>query len=470
VELVSRHPEEETGFRLRVAGGEREGLERAARTPGTTLGVRRLFFNTPARERFMRAGREEMMEIARVVTRYAASRHEIGFRLVRDGEEALNLAPEESLEARWRSLYGSDVTRSLVGVDIVEEGVRVRGAVSAPQSSRGNAAEMHLFVNGRMVTDRGLSGAILAAYHGLLSPRRYPRAILLLELPSEQVDVNVHPAKKEVRLARRQAVQDAVRHGVARALSRHLVPGTAAMPALETRSSYASGASTAGREDSRGETAGRLGAPPPAEAALFEQDGMPPATAAGAARVAEGFPLQLDGTFILLADADSLHLYDQHAAHERILFEDAMRRLEARRGEAQELLIPTVLTLTPDEEEGLAILGPSLEALGFSIAPFGARTIAVSSHPSVLRRWDGGAALRQMLADGAAGGGAGDHQVASTYACRSAVKAGDALTRAEMLALVAALRRAREPQYCPHGRPTRLTITASELRRRFRRE
>jgi len=485
VEIVSRHAADGTGFRLRIVGGARESFEPAPRTTGTTITVRRLFFNTPARERFMHGAREEAMEVARVVTRYAAARPGLAIRYLKDGGPALTLAADRDHESRWRLLYGADVVFHLVPLDWIEHGVRVGGAVSDPDHSRGNASEIQLFVNGRLVADRGITGALLAGYHGLLPARRYPRAIVMLELAPELVDVNVHPAKREVRFARRDVVQDAVRHAASRALVARLDP----------RGAMDRGGGAAG---ARAPLAAATGAPlaplrehpahgyaddwfgkgsegavsPPGAALSPDPSGAPPGatSARGEDAASSGLPAQIDRTFILFADADGLRLYDQHTAHERILFEDALRRIEVRRGEAQELLIPTVLTLTPEEEAGLALIGDALAALGYSISPFGERTVLVSAHPSSLRRWDGGAALRRMLATGAADGASGARAVAATYACRHAIMAGETLTRGEMLALVTSLRRAAEPELCPHGRPTTLTITARELRHRFRRE
>lgn len=472
------------GAEIRVRGGEAGEVRPAGVAPGTTVEVRDLFFNVPARRKFLRDGPGELRPAIEALTRLALGAPGVAFRMVHERRLVLETGAARDERERIADLFGREVARDLVPVAGVRGAARLRGFAALPHRTRGDSTLQLVCLNGRPIRDRLVTGAIKEAYHGFLMTRRHPIVFLSLDVEPEAVDVNVHPAKLEVRFREPREVFALVRGAIAEALGSrkeapalrvrerapaYLAAGSAAprrwfplpagappLPVLAPgRSSTA--APVPGRPSTAGPAPARLSAPGPKEAAPSEH-------------------LQLASGYLVVATADGFEVIDPHALHERILYEEWKARLAAGAVEVQQLLLPIVVELSALEEARLERRAPELAALGLAVEPFGRGAAAIQAIPAVLgpRERDWGAILRGLLAtedDGATGPSRDDilDALTATIACKAAVKLGERLSREEVAALLARREAAQRSHLCPHGRPTALRFTASDLERQFKR-
>jgi DNA mismatch repair protein MutL len=471
-ELETATAAEPVGTRIAAAGGAVTALEDRVRQPGTTVTVRALFFNTPARRKFLRSTRSEVRACTEAVTTLALARPDLALTLLADGRSVVEALPAGSLADRAAQLFGERLAATLLPVDSASERVRVTGLIQRPAEAAASGRVAYLFVNGRPFRDPFLVRAAERGYRATVPAGVRPSLVLRLEVAAADVDVNVHPAKLEVRFRDRYAVEAAVEAAVHEALG----PLAASAP-------YAAGASLPWEHRAVGPAPG-AGAPlrdlfgaggPGDEAARESDEGAPLEAAEGAEapRSPAEFRVvaQLHQTYLLVEAADGLLIVDQHSAHERILYERAMRTLTEGAAGGQKLLFPLTVTLAPDELEAVESHGDLLERLGYEVEPFGGSALIVHATPAPHPRFDAERCLREVVADLAGGRFGGLHnrveRFASTFACRAAIKAGQPLTTAEMNELVQRLMAAELPAHDVHGRPTIVQLPLLELHRRF---
>ncbi|MDA1081436.1 MAG: DNA mismatch repair endonuclease MutL [Gemmatimonadetes bacterium] len=484
--------------RVRVVGGKRELVDTVARRRGTTVTVESLFFNTPARHKFMKGVRSEWRAIQDTLTSAALARRDVRLSATHNGREVMALAPATSLRDRVSAIWGA-AADSMVDVDDVSGPFRVSGLVERPADVGLASRRVFLSVNGRAVRDGGIVRAAEAAYRSTIPSGVRPTILLELTVPVQDVDVNVHPAKAEVRFRDRWTVERAVERAVRHALG----TGAGETFAFTTRGAVSSAAPHIDIEALRGGTADspplfraepgaethgagsnddspRGGAPATAPTAGF---GASDDVGASAVRSSSAAPeaaasdvvvprlIQLRRTWMMFESGDAIVLIDQHSAHERVLFERFMLGMAGGNVASQALLFPLTLHLSPSEFEAFDAHRDLFTRLGFEAEPFGGLAIAVHAVPSPHARFDAERCLRETLAtlagDRSASTLARHERLAATVACKGAVKAGDVLATDEMRALYVALARTTLPAHDVHGRSTIVQLTWDELERRF---
>jgi len=454
------------GTVVRAAAGAIADVADTARRRGTTVGVGRLFFNAPARRKFLRGARSEWRSIVESVTSLALVRRDVRFTLSHDGKQVFAVPGAVSLRERIAAIHGSAAAARLVDVDDVAGSIHVAGQVERPSEVGTAGRRVHLAINGRAVRDAGIVRAAEAAYRSTIPAGVRPTLYLELTVAANDVDVNVHPAKAEVRFRDRWHVERVVEMAVRRAL------GT-----MES-----------------GATLGRVlwPAPAPFTSPMVDVEVLRPraelddgifaesqigdaAEPAGAQQTAPEIDvpplLQLRRTYMMFERDDGVVLIDQHSAHERVLFERFMRALECGETPAQRLLFPLTLHLGPAEGDAFDAHRELFERLGFEVEGFGGHTLIVRSVPMPHARFDAERCLRETLAsltgDRDASAAPKHQRLAATVACKAAIKAGDTMSPAEMRALFAALASTQLPAHDVHGRSTVVHLSWDELERRF---
>jgi DNA mismatch repair protein MutL len=453
------------GTRVRVAAGRIQGVEDCARQAGTTVVVRSLFLNVPARAKFLRSAGVETRAVADAVVGLALSHLSTAFVLVSNGRTLLELPAASDLTTRVAALWGDETAARLVPVLYAVDGIDVRGLVERPDASLSGPRRVHLFVGGRPFRDRAVLAAAERGYRTTVPWGARPSILLYLGVPTGDVDVNVHPTKAEVRFRQPAALEAAVEAAVREALG-----------CLES-------AATIGRGVAPAQL--RPAAPAPAvsggdgQLQFFvpaAEPGSGAGAAAGAAPAAADPAVrlwQLHDTYILAETRSGMLIIDQHSAHERVLFQALMRGFEQGGAPSQRLLFPLTMRLSPAEYSVVEDLGPLFGQAGFEIEPFGGRTVIVHAAPAPHPYFDAARCLREMIAELAAGSaltraaGNQHERIAMTFACKGAIKAGQALSPAEMRELFERLFDTDLPYHDVHGRPTIVRLPLEELERRF---
>jgi DNA mismatch repair protein MutL len=458
------------GTRVTTSGGETPNVSDAARRRGTSVTVERLFYNTPARQRFLRSARSEWRGIVDVLTSLALTRRDVRVTATHDGRAALGLPPAPSLRARVGALWGAAFAERLVDVDDVSGPVRVTGLIERPADVGTASRRLFLSVNGRAIRDPGLVRAAEAAYRSTIPAGVRPTLLLELTVPHDSLDVNVHPAKVEVRFRDRWPTERAVEHAVRRALGTGASAATlggragAWPPAFDA-------APAVDREVLRPSAVDDAQATPLAPQATATLDAPDSAASRDPEPVSVPPLLQLRRTYITFEHDDGIVLIDQHSAHERVLFERFLRTLERGEAPSQRLLFPITLHLGPAEGDAFDEHRPLFERLGFEIEGFGGHTLIVSAVPMPHPRFDAPRCLRDTLAaltgDRSPSAASRHERLAATLACKAAIKAGDPLSPDEMRALYTALARTTLPAHDVHGRSTIVQLSWDELERRF---
>jgi DNA mismatch repair protein MutL len=465
--LTSRPAAAEAAAFVAIEGGMTTDRGTAARAPGTTVEVADLFFNTPARRKFLTSPTGELRAALRLLEAYALAYPQTGFRLVVDGKERLqwSAVPGSGLTARRdraAALWGARHATQLLEVESEREGVKVEALLGLPEHARATREGQIYIANGRWIQSPMLGAALRQAYGNLLPPGRFPAVTLWLTVPSARLDVNVHPTKREVRFADEERVFSLVSAACARPLSQIAPPFTVVAGGAREVGAYPAWAERV-REGPPEQTYLGLDLPrSPAQA--------PPA--AGPATGAEPELWQLHQTYVLAPVRGGLVIIDQHAAHERILYEEALARLQGEHGVAQQLLFPTLVDLTNDQFELLLELGPYLKQLGWDLSLLGPPTVVIQGVPSGLRHERPGQLLQDVLDGMNEGTGRApdedlSHRLAASWACHAATRAGDPLGQEEMRSLVDRLFATSRPHGDPHGRVTFVRLDLDELHRRF---
>jgi len=472
----------EGGVRVRIEGGRLVGAEPTAQPRGTTVRVEALFYNAPARRKFLRAPATEAAHIQEVVARLAAAHPAISFRVTSSDREQLHWPAGAGLADRVAQILGAAEAAALLPIEDGEGPLRAVGLASAPSLHRASPRDEHLYVNARPVRDRRLLHAVHQAYATLLPRGRFPVLFLFLDLPPDEVDVNVHPAKSEVRFHSPGAVHDLV----VRALRRTHVAGrpfttVAPGPAVHgaarrdlcepvpPREWMAPAAPGAGPP--RVDPAVGAGEAPPTPRAS-EREPAPEQVVL----IAPGIEVlgQFRDTYILAAAPDGLVILDQHAAHERVLYEALLAAAAAARVERQRLLFPSILEVPAPRLAAFERAQDLLADLGFVIAPFGAGALRVEEVPASVPAAAAEALIRDLLAELPADDRTNclddlRHRIAALSACHAAVRAGEALPAESMQRIIRDLGRVVSPMTCPHGRPTLLRLPLDRIEREFRR-
>lgn len=495
------------GIELRVEAGLVVAEREAGAPEGTAVEVADLFFNLPARRKFLKADAAESAQVSRLVAQLALAYPEVGFRLTSAGRPVLHCPPVGDLRSRFYQLYGD--RPDLVEVRKEVAGLRLTGFVAALGDHGPVRGAQNLFVNRRIVRDRTLAHAIGAAYAVATIKERSPEAHLFLELPADRVDVNVHPTKAEVRFLEPSLVHEVLRRAVGEAIGAGRPPELSLRPDVPAAPATGPVPVAPALQGALDAWAGRGGWPSrpdpavqPAAAAIPAADrpwtgAQPPAGSragmggasattgtrevghvdrhAAIAAVRPMVPLgQFRDTYIIAVDAEGLCIVDQHVAHERVLFEQIVEQLTTGPLASQRLLQPVVLELAPAERAALRIHRADLDRLGFEVEEFGGRAVRIGAVPALLGVEQAAAAVKALAddlegLDRGTGVGEALRRLAATMACHAAVKANQPLTREMMTYLLQELRRTAYSSVCPHGRPVVLRITRREIEKNFQR-
>jgi DNA mismatch repair protein MutL len=468
----------QSGTEIRVNGGAVSSVSEVGVPEGTRVEVSDLFYNLPARRKFLKADGAESAQVSRIVTQLALANPQIGFTLTSAGRTVIQCPPAVSLRDRLYQLYGE--RSDLVEVRKEAGGLRLSGYIAALAEQGPTRGPQNVFINRRIVKDRTIAHAIIDAYSTASIKERSPEVHLFIEMPADAVDVNVHPTKAEVRFREQSLVHEVVRRGLMDALGQGGVPQLQLRPAIlgvpapttptlpnvlsgvypsrwrpETVAPVASGFSRTNPEP--------LDPPAPLEP-LERQASIKPMIALG----------QFRDTFIIAIDDEGVAIIDQHVAHERVLFERVMERLSGGRLESQGLLVPLVLEVSASDHQSLVGRAAELERFGYEVEPFGPAAIKVTAVPALL---DAGDSARALLAlahdlDGLDRGAdvqAAMQRIAATTACHAAVKANYPLSYEKMSHILEELRATAYSTVCPHGRPVMLRLTRREIEKNFER-
>jgi DNA mismatch repair protein MutL len=520
----SRTAEADSGVELEVVGGQPRPVVPVGCPVGTTIEVRNLFFNTPVRQKFLRSAQTEMGHATEAVVRLALAHPQIHFTLTHGGRLVYDLPPVDELRRRVAAFFGDDLADGLIEIESTSDGVHLSGYVANPMHSRSHARMQYLLLNGRPIRDRSLQHALVEAYRGLLLTGRQPICFLRLEMPAELVDVNVHPTKQEVRF------QDAGRLysqllGTLRTkfLTTDLTARGTSPTGFHPPEEGAVGEATSGTsqlvqwaKEELGRQIERAGpSSVPARFAPCEDDtarsdacednrvcdplqlhridvpdfrpfesGRPRDAAVvprgqGGDAVAPPVSdrpnaLQVHNRYLVVETPQGIEVIDQHALHERILYEELRERVLGGAIELQKLLVPEPVDLTATEAAAVLERSQLLARLGVEVQPFGGETVLVLSYPALLANLSPADVLRELVEKLLAGGKEPEARdvlddLLHTIACKAAVKFGDRLSAEEIDALLARRHLAQDQHHCPHGRPTALVFTREELDRQFKR-
>ncbi len=458
VVLTTRTSQAESGRRAEFLWGER-AYDRGQGCPvGTTIDVSDLFGNLPVRRKFLRSKSAETSRIQELVGRYALAYPAVAFQLEADGRRLLSTSGSNRPREALLAVYGAEIAEGMLEVAAEEPDGRLHGFISAPNLHRSNRTYMSFFVNRRWVQSRMLSFALEEAYHGLLAERRYPVAAIHITMPYENVDVNTHPTKREVRFHQEGKVFSLLQRAVRATLMAESPVPPLHVPSEGTNRAFSPPAANASFFPGTaftGQPREPLGGPPDAAA---PRQTAPPLKVVG----------QVKLTYIVAEGPDGMFLVDQHAAHERVLFDQIRGQTEVEQA-GERLLDPVMVDLSPAQLETLQQHSGQLVRYGFDLEPFGADGYLVRAVPTILTGQEPGQALLNVL-DMVTVEGLMRRQedvLAASIACHSAIRAGKALTESEMSALLQQLEATDNPHTCPHGRPTMLHFSSVHMEREF---
>lgn len=457
--LISRPHSVETAARVQADAGHSSNVEAIGAPPGTSVRVDDLFYNIPARRKFLKSEMTERRQISQLVARYALAYPGVHFSLEIEGRLGLYTSGRGDRREVLAALYDASLARRMIDVDAANEEIIVSGFISPMDLTRRSRSELTFFVNGRWVQDPALAAAVMQAYHGMLMVGRFPIAVLFIQLPLDMVDVNVHPTKAEVRFADRDKVFSAVQRAIRRALLAH-----SPLPALEPVQPGLAWRPMPAPAPVGGEQQSDTGEEAPVESQISIQPGLPGSSVPLLRLVG-----QVGSAYLVAEGPDGLYLIDQHAAHERILYE----RFQSQQGKptSQVLLEPVTVVLPAAQAELFDDQLKVLIELGFEIEPFGPQTYRIRAIPSLLLGSDPEASLRAVVEDFEEDETPLEKEIQAKLVARIckrvAVKAGQLLSVEEQHALLRDLEACAAPRTCPHGRPTMIHLSIDLLERQF---
>ncbi len=515
--IVSRRRDTDEAHEIRAAGDRIEPLSAAAGPPGTSIEIRELFFNVPARQKFLRTAQTEMGHISEQVARIALVHPEVEFRVTHNGRVVHHLRATDQMRGRIADFFGRELAENLLSLSRSERGLTISGLAGLPADSRSSQKWQYIFLNGRYIRDRFISHAVREAYRGLMDPSRYPVIFLALTVNPDTVDVNVHPTKIEVRWRDSNIIYSQVlsclRDRFLNAdLTANLKMGPSPADTPDKEEGESEEAAEARRREIResiadffkratpiigpgsspdaspsfggspriGPSAGfshRSFAPsfPPVQATgSFIPEQTLPAYSVKPEAPAAGQAIQIHNTYLVAETGEGVVIIDQHALHERILFEQLSEQFSRGPLEAQRLLIPETVEVSPDQIAVIEEHEETLERLGFELSPYGPGTLAIHAAPTLLkeeRMADFARDMLDRLADQSNPTSTEQiiNDLLSMMACKAAVKAGDRLTAEEITALMVKRHLVDRGSNCPHGRPTSLRLSIDDLEKQFKR-
>jgi len=469
VEIVTKTKEDMAGTKITVHGGKLVGINETGAPDGTAVSVEELFYNTPARKKYLKSDGTELAHIIDVVTRNTLGHNDVSFTLLHNGNEVLR-SPASELQDTVLHIYGQEIARAIVPVDFTSRFAHISGFVSKPEITRGSIDSQSFFINNRSVTSRALGFALREGYGTLIPKGRFPVAVIKISIDTKEVDVNVHPTKNQVRLSHEREVSEAVAEAVRISLSgRDLAPSVKRTQSLlyeQDQKSQAQSQELLREEESvfrypAKDTERRLRRTERYIADKASETDVPQVKILG----------QVDNVYVIAETKDGMMIIDQHAAHERILFEQVRN---GKRADSQELIIPLNLKLDSRERALMRESIPYLEEFGFRISEFGPDSFAVTAVPNVLGKLEDPDLIHDIMADILSEGKIKDEtgifeRVTKSIACRGAIKAGADCSSDQMESLVRQLFATGNPYTCPHGRPTMVSFNRQELDKLFRR-
>jgi len=446
VEILTQTSSETIGSYLHLRKGEVVRRESRARPQGTTVTVRRLFRYFPARLKFLKSVNTENSHIAHLVSQYALAFPEVKFSLVLDKRPSLRTTGNGDLREVVGEIYGSEVAQRMLRVDQKDALAEVGGLTSPPSLARSNRNYLSFFVNRRWVRSPLLTRAIEESYRGLLMDGQHPIAVINISLPTQELDVNIHPAKAQIKFCHEQAVFSSARKAVEEALARTPIASSKAVPF-----SVSSGQWQSPRMIMDNEPAFVVAQLPTMELPVLRVLG------------------QLANTYIIAEGPNGLYLIDQHAAHERILYDRISAQWAQKEVEVQGLLQPITIELSPREEETLRASKEFLVEFGFTIEPFGNRSYVIRAIPALMARVNIIEIISALLDNLASKEGPNpwEEKIAQSLACHGAIRAGQQLSNEEMRELIKQLEQTKQPRACPHGRPTMIHLSSHQLEKEF---
>lgn len=468
------------GTQANVEAGQIKSIKETGAPEGTSITVRELFYNVPARRKFLKSKSSETKQIIDRITTFALAFPRITFKLKVDNREIINLPKTEELKERIGDIFGSQIYDQMLELNVDYDFLQIKGFLGKPEIARPNRAEVYLFVNQRNIFSKSLYHAILSGYKDLLAKGQFPWAVVYINLPPDLLDVNVHPTKREVRFSNEKQMYELVFSAVHKTLNTGLVipvysdirekglttdvetHGHASQKIRERPLEY----STSGEKISSlqheflTEVYKEMKTAPAGEKKIEKES------------FASANLWQLSNMYILAQVKGDLVVMDQHAAHERILYETALKNLTAEQASTQHLLFPIVTELSPKEFMTFEENQEHIKKLGFELKPFGGKSVLISGVPPLPKIQSGENFLKEILIDleeRIKAGGDKIKSIAQSFACKGAIKAGEKLSLEEMNSLFDQLFATKEPYSCPHGRPTLIRIPVEELNKRFER-
>ncbi len=462
--LTTRRITDESSIQIEVDGGSMSHPKPVAGNAGTKVEIKRLFFNTPARRKFLKSSRAETARVSEVVKRLASSYSDIGFTLISGGHTLLEYPPVSQKE-RLVSIFGTELDGEMIEINGSAEGMRLWGLVGTPDTARPTSRHIRVHINGRSIQDSSITHALKEAYRGFIQPKRWPTAALFVEIEPGLVDVNVHPQKNEVRFRNKDLIWRLVNKTIASVLLKgEFIPaykpgegsGMSTTSKMGQQAEFGSGVPFGFQEVLQPvEERIKMESPLPT---LLHSDGV----------------LQVHKCFLVTQDAEGILIIDQHALHERLMFEEFMQRLSKGNLESQRLLVPESVDVDAGQLEALEEQSDLFQKLGIDLSVAGATSILVHALPTLLvsRRVDGSVFIRELLDKL----GANDFpsseeealaEIVDMMSCKAAVKAGDYLSTRELDDLLKKREEIERSGSCPHGRPTTMRLSIEELEKRF---
>ena len=508
VTVVSRTDDSIEANRIEVDCGQKQDVRPCSADCGTSIEVRNLFYKLPARRKFLRTANTEMTHITEYFSRIALSHLALDLTLIHNGRQIYHLTGDESLRDRIRALLGKTVSEDLIEAKSEEKDIKVRVLMGRPSVARGNNKYQYVFLNNRHIKDRFISHAMKEAYRGLIEPNKHPVVFLFIEMAPAEFDVNVHPTKIEVRFVSGNMVHSQVLSVMReKLLSMNLDVGAVlgSRPILPVSGTGDSNAGNRERiedairsffdKQSAGGSQGNFEFPRPKRDRNFFNTGTSGGGSAGLQQAKHtasayrtepfnagenaveekiDFFLQIHNSYIITETDEGFVVIDQHALHERIIYEKLCRKMSEGRLASQRMLIPETFEVSPQQAEAIESNGELIEKLGIEITPFGPSTMAIQAFPAILGKVDIATFIADMLDKMADKTLAPDaeglvHEILDMAACKAAIKAGQALTYEEMRQLVADKETVERSSRCPHGRPTTIVFSMGELEKQFKR-